>query len=576
MVDKKSFQNKYQFNDRALVVWSMVLSQVNGVKPMVVDNLFKAIDSISSGENISDVYTQFEININDDLKFQYVIDTLKPVYESFLSHKSDRDYCFMSSYDEQMMEASYDDDDLRDRIRKEDELIELSYKRCEEEIENCLINNHFIISDMMSPNDKTSFHNGIKQFVEKFFKSQTCALDFYNFCNDIYTYNKEIDNKTPFAKVDKYWGGPKLLETFNTLNEIANSQYVNMIQRYGANFSDVSNEAAEHFADLVKVFASSEGLLENSLLIQEKQVSVPSIEEMIDSFKYKSVYDELLVNNSELSFCANTLNMARALQLKIAQQSAMGEKASPLKVVLEKNENGDLVQKAVFEKGDLLHLSSGAREHMEGIIKDNALLPSSLLRKFPNKRYGDACYGGTHFLEIPINYTNIEDIDRSNYRNWYFKECATSAYNLTGSNIGLIFDGNGLENDEYFDMLHAMNRLQVDARLNEILLMSSRLSSNYYSYVNGAGIEKNRVDYDKCYLSGLTLDRVKAVTLYGTYLKQDLIDRTCELFGDIVPVVVKGEVIRSPSNDKVKMVSRDTIVRDDSLVNNKGIEKTGR
>ena len=96
-IEKNENNNERKINDKALMAFSVALSQVNAVKPLVEDNMYRAIENLNSGLSVFETAKKFEDDINEDLKFQFVIDKLKPVYESFLSHILDKqNYQFMS------------------------------------------------------------------------------------------------------------------------------------------------------------------------------------------------------------------------------------------------------------------------------------------------------------------------------------------------------------------------------------------------------------------------------------------------------------------------------------------------
>ena len=566
-MDKKieTAENNKQFNDKSLMAISIALSQVNAVKPMVSDNLYRAIEDLNSGMSIFDAARNFEDNINEDLKFQYVIDKMKPLYESFLSHIADKqNYQFMSYYeaDDLYEEMDYDDtwgDGYKIRKQKEADKIKESFAKCRQEVKECLEKCEFNLADLDSINS---------QFVDKFFVSQSRAEDFYDFCTKVYEENKNsqaVDFKAP-----KFTATSEVTKTIDKLNKIANSLLVNKL--IATNYcGSLSKQDIATFRDSVIDFATSDGFIDifkNENLRGEIKETLPSVSKMLDVLIEKDGtfgpgYEKGCKNLSDM---AKTLYFERVLALEYMKNEDFGRKADPLKVYIEKDADGNEVKKAVFEKGDLLHLSN-IKGHLEAIKKDNCLKPLSLLEDFKGNFYGDAKHGGVHFLEIPEDYNSFGDkkfkgISIPDVNLAYFYSCAKQTYNQGGDRAGFVIDGSVVEEMSKFDLMHAMENLVVDQRLRDISNRSSYYSQNYYKTTAGLMNESQRLLRDKCFFLGMPLSYTKAITMFdGSWgnVKQENIDKVLQEFGDEVPVVVNGVVVNNPNPAKVEIVDKDYI-----------------
>lgn len=567
--DMKKYQYKTQFDNKTLNVWSLVFSQLSGVKPILVDNLFKAVDDLALGEDENKVCVNFEKNVNNDLKLQYVIDVLKPVFDNFISYYNDKkNYRFLSVYDENDMERRYYDEDLDEDIRKETALINKSFKKCKDELIDVLVDNGFVSLDAMTDKEKMFFKSTIDDTISTFFESQTRSLETYMFAQGVYNYNILKGNERVFDKSPQYKLTNNMVKAIDTLNTISKSYFIEKFRKTGQIKSIIDFEVLK-FIDHVNHFANLKGLHESPLLAYNERKDVPNLYELIESLNFfnKSVFDKHLQLNNELSPLANTLIMERALVLKANQQKRVGEDSRPLKVVLEKTDSGETLRKAVFEKGDLLHLVSTKGGHFENVFKDNSLVASELLPFFtPNYVCGDACYGGVHFLHIPVNYNNFDTYPDTHLdKVWYYKDRAYSTYNRDGSYVGFVFDGKVVDENMDFDMMHNMDKLEVNQRLYEKAINSWEKSANFFSQMNGLGAEGLRIDLDKCYQAGMTFKDVRAITLFDGFgasskVNGSLINDVYRYYGDDIPIVVNGLVVNNPNANSMQVVSRDEVV----------------
>ena len=51
-IEKNENNNERKINDKTLMAFSVALSQVNAVKPLVEDNMYRAIENLNSGLSV--------------------------------------------------------------------------------------------------------------------------------------------------------------------------------------------------------------------------------------------------------------------------------------------------------------------------------------------------------------------------------------------------------------------------------------------------------------------------------------------------------------------------------------------
>lgn len=576
-IEKNENNNERKINDKTLMAFSVALSQVNAVKPLVEDNMYRAIENLNSGLSVFETAKKFEDDINEDLKFQFVIDKLKPIYESFLSHISDKqNYQFMSIYeaDDVYEEMDYDNtwgDDFRKRKLDEEEKIKNSFAKCNQEMKQILTKTGFV-------NDK-DLDEVSNKFVNKFFTSQSRAEDFYNFCSKIYEQNKNSDVLN--GKAPEFVANSKVTKTIDQLNKIVNSALIKKLM--STNYcGTISEQEKSSFNTLVTEFATSDGFVEmfkDENLRGEIKDNLPSASKMLDVLiendgNLGSVYEK---QAKDLSNIAKTLYYERVLSLIYLQNEKFGKNSLPVKVYIDKDENGNEVKKAIFEKGDLLHIANVKDGHLESIKQDNCLKAKSLLENFKSNFFGDAKYGGVHFLEIPVNYNSFDDKcfkDRHNNLDVnYYYSFAKENYNSSSKKLGFVIDGNVKDEMAKFDLMHSMDNLVVDSRIREISSQSSNNSQNYYSASAGLMNEAERLERDKCYLLGMPLTYTRAITMYnGSWgkVEESNVNKVLNEFGDEVPVVVNGILVNNPSPSKIEIVDKNYLNENAIIKNTEG------
>ena len=612
----QAYKNKANLNNNELMAYAVALSRINGVKPMVLDNLCVAIEELSNGERIFNVATNFVENINEDLKFQHVINKLKPVYDSFLSHITDyKNYKFMTSLE---TDSNYEDDMYDDwegvdpnsyynRLQKDKFLIEKSYKNCKNEIKKFLIDNGCFNNDSFEIRQTKSMYSNqmmkikfidqphiyneihfkdeeidyyIEEWVKNFFKSQTRAFDFYNFSKFVC---EKCDSDRIFVGAPKYQGSPNIVRAIEKLNCIVGSSLVYTLSKTD-NLGMVSNESKKTFGRLIDDFATCKGIQElqkHELFKEETKQNFYLTDRLIDNFVDKgSVFDNALdFQLKNISNPAKVLYFERLLQMKYLQGCLIGSKAKPVKVYLDKDENGNEVKKVVVEKGDLMHMAFVKNGHIQSIVKDKALVAEALLDKeFSSNRFGDACFGSVHFAVSGQNFNNFKEYTEDNEQSSYFKTAMIDTYNTYGDKAGFVFDGELSEIDSQFDLMHTMDDLQVDERCVEICRASASRSSGYYSEVAGNRFESNRLLYDQAYWMGVSLNSLKHIYLCnGAWqpLSAETVDTVKDVFENKVPIFANGVLVNNPPERCIEIVDKDYIATSNAELSGNGkVENT--
>lgn len=539
------------------MAYAVALSQMNGVKPLVVDSTFKAMIDLHNGNNVDQTLTNMQDNINDQLKFQYFIDNMKPLYDNLIEHLTDGRYTlYVYNVDDADEDMIYKDDDYCERQiilhkKRNDTFLKINQEVVE------WLTGFGLVEDCVS-------REQIKSFVNDFYNSQTRAYDFYEFCKLVYKDNKQAN---AFDKAPVFVVNHDTKQFVTDLDELANSSLVYMLDKTNS-FDGLSVAVRDYINKIDTIIRSKEYLsfCKNQNFRGKIKTNIPPVEAMMQSLV--NCNGELDKPSTEfvdkLNDIAKTLFFERTLSNKILQAQKMGANGKRLKVYLQKEKDGSVTRHAIFNKGDLLHMAKIKDDRLDSILNDNCLLPYTLQdNKFVHGRYGDASVGGVHCLHVPVDFSDMSELDKKSQdrKRSYFHYCATSTYNDGGETLGFVFDKSVAQQNQDFEQMHFLENFVVDERREKLCKNIKYLSANYYSYVMGAMNEKERLIYDKCYFLGMPLSDIKCLTMFdGSWsydkIKQDQVEQVKDKIGNNVPFVVNGVLVNEPSPEKIEVVKK--------------------